>query len=167
MPAVVKAILRGHLMRALIGFMALGGLLFAIVPETALIEALNLISLSFAGAVMVAYAPIVWRALGEEMPTRGQVLSVGIFLTQAASFIARIVSLGFRSLGWRDVVNTDLVSLFVYLTIIGALCHLNAPEVVDGAVPTRQWVRIGMIFGLGIFLVALFIAAPIWLPKPG
>jgi hypothetical protein len=115
---------------------------------------------------MVAYAPIVWRALLEEMPTRGQVLAVGIFLTQAASFIARVVSLGYRSLGWRDVVNTDLVSLFVYLTIIGALCHLNAPEVVDGAVPTRQWVRIGMIFGLGIFLVALFVAAPIWLPQP-
>lgn len=164
MPAAVKILLRGHLMRAFLGFMTVGCLLFVVVPEAALIEALNLIALSFAGAVMVAYAPVVWIALQAEMPTRGQVLAVGIFLTQAASFIARIVSLGYRSLGWRDVVNTDLVSLFVFLTILGALCHLNAPEVVDGSVPTRQWVRIGIVFGVGVFLIAGFLAAPIWWP---
>lgn len=59
-------------------------------------------------------------------------------------------------------MNTNLVSLFVYLTIIGALAHLNAPEVIDGAVPTRQLVRVGMIFGLGIFLVAILFVGPIW-----
>lgn len=94
MPAAVRALLRGHVMRALLGFLALGGLLLLFVPEKALIEALNLIALSYAGAVIVAYAPIVWWALLEEVPTRGQVLAVGIFLTQVASFIARVVSLG-------------------------------------------------------------------------
>ncbi|MCZ8098830.1 MAG: hypothetical protein O9972_13015 [Burkholderiales bacterium] len=153
MPNAIKTLLRGRLARTFTLIMMIGATLFVLVPEAALIEGLNLIAISFSLSVVIAYSPVAWVALNEENPSRAHVLVFGIFLTHTAVLISRFISFSRRSLGMNGVADSDLVSLFVLLAIMGALCHLNAPEVVDGTVPTKQWVRIGLIVGAGAFLI--------------
>jgi hypothetical protein len=40
------------------------------------------------------------------------------------------------------------------LSAIGAMCHLVAPEAVGGRIPTREWVRMGLMVAAGVFVGA-------------
>ncbi len=156
---IVRTALRGYLMRLFLIVLLSGAIAFLIAPPKVMTETLNFVAFTFAGAVIVAYWPAFWRGLIAEKPTIGQMLAVGVFLTQLSSLFSRAASISYISFGLIGVVGSSIVSLFVLVMATGAVCHLNAPEISNGAVPGRQWIRIGVLAGTAILIATLIIKA--------
>lgn len=119
------------------------------------IEAGNVILLSLACGIVVAYAPVAWDALRRGMIDGASILAMGILASWAGVAVARIVSVVWRVLDkpveWLD---SPWWGTHIALSTIGAMCHLIAPEAVGGRIPTREWVRIGLMVAAGVFVGA-------------
>jgi hypothetical protein len=138
-------------------------LLFGIVTIAAggrlAIEAGNVILMAMATGIVVAYAPVVRQALQRPLIEGGDILAIGIFIAWLGVAYARGVSILWRladkPVDWLD---SPIWGLHIALSTIGAMCHLVAPGAVEGRVPTRQWIRIGLwvaagVAGMGLLLV--------------
>ncbi len=116
------------------------------------IETANVVLLSLASGVVVAYAPVALSTFRTAMLDGAAILSLGIFIGWSGVTMARGGSIVWRLFDkppeWLDsaVWGTHIV-----LSILSALCHMIAPEAVSGKVPTRQWVRIGLMVAAGVF----------------
>lgn len=105
----------------------------------------NAVLISIGVGVSVAYAPYALDALRATFPSQAQLLALGIWLAWVAIAGERVYSLIGRALG-KDIgfFNTSLHTGLIFLTAIGGACHLLAPEAVDGVIPRRAWVRMGI-----------------------
>lgn len=119
------------------------------------IETGNVILLSLACGIVVAYAPVAWDALKRGMIDGASILAIGILSSWAAVAVARMVSVAWRVIDkpveWLD---SPWWGTHIALSTIGAMCHLVAPEAVGGRIPTREWVRIGLMVAAGVFIGA-------------
>lgn len=119
------------------------------------IETGNVILLSLASGIVVAYAPVAWDALKRGMIDGASILAIGILSSWAGVVVARSISILWRVVDkpveWLDSPYWGLHILF---STIGAMCHLVAPEAVGGRIPTREWVRIGLMVAAGVFVGA-------------
>lgn len=121
----------------------------------AAIEGSNVVMLSLAFGIVVAYAPSVWQDLKSATLDGAAILSIGIF----SSWLAIIYRTG-ASILWRlndkpvEWLDSGLWGAHIAISCFAALCHLIAPEAVSGRVPTRQWVRIGIMVAAGVFIGA-------------
>lgn len=121
----------------------------------ATIEGSNVVMLSLAFGIVVAYAPSVWQDLKSATLDGAAILSIGIF----ASWSAIIYRTG-SSILWRlndkpvEWLDSGVWGFHIGISCFAALCHLIAPEAVSGRVPKRQWVRIGIMVAFGVFVGA-------------
>ncbi len=121
----------------------------------AAIEGSNVVMLSLACGIVVAYAPDVWHDLKFAKLNGSAILSIGIF----SSWLAIIYRTG-SSISWRlygkpiEWLDSGLWGFHIPMSCFAALCHLIAPEAVSGRVPTKQWVRIGIMVAFGVFVGA-------------
>lgn len=123
----------------------------AFVPFKPLIEILNWGLIGVAGAVTIAYAPVAWRALAAERIDQVQQLTLGICLTWIAAIMMRLWAVAWRATGSPDwMLNSKVVGFFVYAAILGGVLHLTAPGAVDGRVPRRNWVTLGVAIGAAL-----------------
>jgi hypothetical protein len=141
---------RRHLLYALLGFLSFGLLLFFLTTEHVLIEVFNTISLSFSVAVVVSYASVGWSSLKREDVRPEDILVIGIILIHSSVALTRIVSLSYRSFNNAWLVNSDFVSLSIYLSILASICQLNTAVVSDSKVPTAHWLKMGFLAGLSV-----------------
>ena len=141
---------RRHLLYALLGFLSFGISLFFFTSEHVLIEIFNTISLSFSVAVVVSYASVGWASLKKEDMLPEDILVIGIILIHASVALTRVVSLSYRSFGNTWLVNSDFVSLSIYLSILASICQLNTAVVSDSKVPTAHWLKMGFLAGLSV-----------------
>lgn len=119
------------------------------------IEIGNVMVLALAAGIVVAYAPVARDSFRYGMIDGANILSIGIF----SSWLGVLMARG-GSILWRladqpvDWLNSGWWGFHIALSCIGALCHLVAPEAVAGRVPTRQWIKIGVLVAIAVFVVA-------------
>ncbi|WP_156410514.1 hypothetical protein [Bosea sp. Root381] len=128
------------------------------------IEIGNVMVLALAAGIVVAYAPVARDALRYGLIDGANILSIGIFASWLGVVVARGGSILWRLSGQPlEWLNSGWWGFHIALSCIGALCHLVAPEAVAGRVPTRHWIKIGLLVALGVLfagVVAVFIDPP-------
>ncbi len=142
------------LVTAVLAWHAAWGAAALVTDATPLIEVLNGLLLAVACGVCVAFFPTMWEALRARRPRADQILVAGIWWSWLAVVEQRVWSIAWRGLGtpmW--LVNSDVTTHFVSVALLAGLMHLAGPEAIDGRVPARQWVRIGVIASGGIAVV--------------
>ena len=146
---------RGALLLIALAVMSAYPVSVAMLGPRSTIEGGNVVMLSLAFGIVVAYAPSVWHDLRSATLDGAAILSVGIF----SSWLAIIYRTG-SSIIWRlndkpvEWLDSVLWGFHIAVSCFAALCHLIAPEAVSGRVPTRQWVRIGVLVAGGVFIGA-------------
>jgi hypothetical protein len=119
------------------------------------IEIGNVMVLALSAGIVVAYAPVARDAFRYGMIDGANILSIGIFASWLATFVARGGSIVWRLAGQPpEWLNSAPWGFHIALSCMGALCHLIAPEAVAGRVPTRQWIKIGVLVALTVLIVA-------------
>lgn len=128
----------------------------SIIGQEKAIETGNVMLLSLAVGIMIAYAKNAWEALHTEFIIGGDVLAIGIFLSWAGVAMARGGSIIWRILdqpvSW---LNSGYWGMHICLTAMGGVCHLVAPRAISGRVPTQQWIKIGAITAVSVFFATL------------
>ncbi len=119
-----------------------------------LIEIENSLLISIAFGVAVAYLPSAAIAIRARRPTQGEILALGIWLAWIAIAGERVYSLIGRALG-KDITffNTNLHTGLIFFTTLGGVCHLSAPEVIDGKFPRRAWIVLGAVAAGGVLIM--------------
>ena len=126
-------------------FVGYFGSILTLGQETA-IELGNMILFSLAIGIVTAYTTTAWGIFRYSMLDGATVLSIGIWLGW--------LSISYRTAGavlWRFFdkpegwLDSALWGLHILGTCCSAICHLLGPESMNGRVPTKEWVRIGVI----------------------
>lgn len=155
MRAAIEEILRSRLGQVLYVMLLIwAGLAIGLKPARLIaIENAFLIAAGF--GVSIAYAPYAVGALRQRRPAQGDLLALGIWLAWIAIACERVYSMVGRALGkGMPFFNTSLHTAFIYLTILGGVCHLAAPEAVDGQIPRKAWLRMGGLSAIAILILA-------------
>lgn len=123
-------------------------------PQRA-IEIGNIMALALSAGIVVAYAPVARDALRNRLIDGAGILSIGIFASWSGALLARGGSIVWRLAGQPvEWLNSAAWGFHIAATCVGALCHLVAPEAVAGRVPTKHWIRIGILVAGAVLVVA-------------
>jgi hypothetical protein len=125
-------------------------------PNADLILAERIFQASVAMTVVVVYWPDARAAWLSESPERGDYLIVGVTLGWCATFCQAMFSVVFRLAGmplW--FTNIDANSLWILMSAISGLLHIVAPGAVDGVVPRRNRIVLGIGMGIGVMVVCI------------
>jgi hypothetical protein len=127
-------------------------------PQPALMQFLNICTLSVAIAVVITYAPIwietLMRPIGEVSGT--EMLSLGIGCTWTSEIGQRIWSLIWRGMGHPEVMTTNYsLPFLLYISVLGGIQHITSPGAVNGFVPTRNWIVLGIRIGTSTLVTLL------------
>lgn len=135
-----------------------------ILPNRILIETLRAMLLSISIAVVIAYAaPAVSAMLDKRRPDLVAQLTLGIALGWAATAFQSTWSLIYRLAGqplWMQ--NNDLNALIIWSLCLAAALHITAPGAIDGRIPRRNMVSLGLAIGAGVLIVSIIM---IWNPN--
>ena len=160
MREVLRDIGRSHLGITLGALLAVWAISTTFVPPAIMIELENGILVALGIGIIVAYSGDTLAALRHPHPTRGDILALGIFLSWTSVAIGRSMSAFGRAMHY-DLAwfNNHATTLQIFIGALGGVCHLTAPEAVDGWVPRKAWVRIGLVVasGLAIVLTAILL----------
>lgn len=123
------------------------------VPNKLLIETLNVMVLTIATAVLIAYTPSLWWALRKEneQVSRLQFLLIGIWLTWWATTFWRMWSLLWLLSGREEwMIQNDVVGFFLFSVFCGGCFHLLSPNSLWIGVPGLRWIVLGLLVGIGV-----------------
>jgi hypothetical protein len=139
----------------------LGTVLVSIfVPQQPLMQFINICSLSVAVAVVITYAPAWAPALRKNALDGPDALSLGIGCTWTAEIGQRIWSIFWHGLERPEwMTQSYIIPLLLTLTVFGGIQHITAPGAVGGLVPKRNWIMLGVTFGI-FTLIGLLV---VWL----
>jgi hypothetical protein len=125
-------------------------------PPTLLL-AQNAVLTGLSLGVVVAYAPAGWSALRSVKPRQGELLALGIFLAWLGTFIVRVIGMLRYGLNDPSFFGTDFSTASAFLIGLAAICHLMAPEAIDGWLPKKAGVISGAWIAAGLAALALLI----------
>jgi hypothetical protein len=129
------------------------------VPNADLILSESIFQASVAMMVVVVYWPDARAAWLSESPERGDYLIVGVTLGWIATFFQAMFSVVFRLAGmplW--FANIDANSLWILMSAISGILHIVAPGAVDGVVPRRNRI----VLGIGMGVTVMGICVVLW-----
>ncbi len=124
-----------------------------VAPQRTLMQILNIGTLSVSVAVVTTYLPVWIQTLCKETLDGPEALSLGIGCTWFSEIGQRLWSIAWRGLDqpyW--MTQSPLLPLLLYLTLIGGIQHITAPGVINGVIPTRNWIALGASAGLATLL---------------
>lgn len=154
--------IRGTIYLSAILLLAGYQLINAFVPNADMIVATRTLAAGFYAVVLYVYAADAWRATMKPEPRRSDFLIVGIWLSFLSHFGQTVYSLVYRladAPGW--LLNAEIVPFIVLFSVLGAVLHVAAPGSVDGTVPRRNRIALGIGVGLAVLTVmALLITRP-------
>jgi hypothetical protein len=120
----------------------------AFVPNSDMNIAIGVLQASAATMVVYIYGKDAWQALRKKNPARTDFLIVGIVLAWLSTDGQAILAVLFRLSGMPSwFVNSELYAPIRLLSVVAAVLHVTAPGAVDGLVPRKN--RIAMGLGLG------------------
>lgn len=120
------------------------------------IEIGNTMLMSLACGIVVAYTPTASAIMRYRTLDGATVLCFGIWLGWA--------SIAYRTGGviiWRFVDKPDgwldsaIWGLHILGTCCSAVCHALGPEAINGGVPTRQWIWVGLMVTTALLVFTL------------
>lgn len=154
MRAALEDILRSRLGQLLYALLIIWAAAAILLKPVRLIAVENAFLIAAGFGVSIAYAPYAIAALRTRRPAQGDLLALGIWLAWIAIACERVYSLVGRALGkGMPFFNTSLHTAFIYITILGGVCHLAAPEAVDGTIPRKAWIRMGGLSAIAILIL--------------
>lgn len=156
-------VLRNELSRTTLILILLG--LVSIYPLSILVlgpqqtfELGNIVLLSFAIGLVVAYTPNVLDAFGRPMIDGAGLLAVAIWICWAGTAVGRMLSITWRLFGkppaWLDNAIWSSQNAFL---CTAAVCFMIAPEALSGRVPPKQWMKLGLTTAASVFVAAGYI----------
>lgn len=126
------------------------------VPNADLILAERIFQASVAMMVVVVYWPDARAAWRSDSPERGDYLIVGVTIGWMATFCQAMFSVIFRLAGmpmW--FTNIDANSLWILMSAISGILHIVAPGAVDGVVPRRNRIVLGIGMGVAVMCICV------------
>lgn len=127
-----------------------------LIPQNALMQILNICVLSISVAVVTTYMPVWIRTLCKQRMDGPEALSLGIGCTWIAEIGQRIWSIVWRGLDQPHwMLSSPVLPLMLFLTVVGGVQHVTAPGVIDGAIPTKNWIVLGISAGAATLLLLL------------
>lgn len=129
----------------------------AFVSNADMILATRVLALGFYATVLYVYGPDAARAVmsGTE---RTDFLVVGIWVSFLSHAGQSLYSVLYRLAPTPWLLNSEIVSPIVLLSVIGSVLHVGAPGAVDGRVPRRNRIALGSCVGVAVCLVAAILA---------
>lgn len=127
-----------------------------LLAQRPLMQIINIGTLSVSVAVVTTYLPVWIRTLCKTTLDGPEALSLGIGCTWISEIGQRLWSIAWRGLEqpfW--MTQSPLLPLLLYLTLIGGIQHITAPGVINGVIPTRNWIALGASAGLATLLTLL------------
>lgn len=156
----MRMIVRSPIAWAALILVVLFILLKALLPQRLMLEVLRLLQTTMAIAVVTAYWPAALAIVRRGRADLGEHLILGIVL----AFIGVALS-GVWALLWRLsdepawMYQSDFNGFLVYLSILACLLHITAPGAIDGRVPTRNWIALGMAAGAAFFAAGIILVS--------
>lgn len=160
MEAIIRDLANSRLGQILYILITVWGISTLYFSPVQLIEIENAVLISAGVGVAVAYLPSATAALRKQIPSRSDILALGVWEAWIAIAGERCYSLIGRALHENiEFFNTNLHTFFIFITIHAGFCHLAAPEAIEGRLPARTWAKMGLIVAasvLTIILLAIF-----------
>lgn len=130
-----------------------------LVPNRALMESLRAFLLAISVAVVVAYArPALQAVFAARRPDLVEQLTLGIALAWGTTVIQSGWYMMWRLAGQPPwMVNNDFNALLLYSLCLAACLHITAPGAVDGVIPRRNMIVLGVAVGIAALLVSFLV----------
>lgn len=128
------------------------------VPPRTLIQMGNYTLIWVAAAATIAYVAGFTSAVMSRRPSALDFLTVGVVLGWLSVFMNRQWAQGLRSFPNAEWMRTSwFISAYILIAVLAGAFHLIAGGSVDGRVPRRNWVWLGLVVGGGFATAALII----------
>ncbi len=133
-------------------------------PNT-LNEIENAFLISVGCGVVVAYARDAALAHMTRIPTQADWLGVGIWWAWVSVVLGRTYTFTGRILDidLDDWFNTHMITFQIMVGIWAGVCHLTAPEAIEGWKPSKVYVTLGIRTAVAAFVLLIGFAARLWL----
>ncbi|WP_191970289.1 hypothetical protein, partial [Methylobacterium planeticum] len=130
------------------------------VPNADMIIAVRCIACASHGVVLYVYGHDAWLAFRKREPARSDYLILGIWL----SFLSQILQSAFAILsrlsGMQSwFVNAEIWAPAILLSVTAAVLHTATPGALDGVVPRRNRIAMGVGLGFAILSVLGLVAS--------
>lgn len=125
-----------------------------------MILATRVLALGFYTTVLTVYAPEAWRSLiqGQE---RTDFLIAGIWISFLSHAGQSLYSVAYRLAPTPWLLNSEVVSPIVLLSVVASTLHVGYPGVVDGKIPRKNRIVLGICVGIATCcVVALLVTRP-------
>jgi hypothetical protein len=125
-----------------------------------IVEMVRVASIPLSVAVIVAYGDGALRALFARHPDKFAMLTLGIVVSWGSTAMSSTWSVLWRLSGqpaWW--VNSYPNSFGLYIALSAAVLHITAPGAVDGRIPRRLMIHLGVIAGLVVALACAVVTA--------
>lgn len=149
--------IRGTIYLSVLLLFAVYQVINAFVPNADLILATRTLGAGFYATVLYVYGPDAWKALTAPHPKRSDFLIVGIWISFASQLGQSIYSILYRLAPSQWFLNSEVVSWIVLGSVVASILHVSAPGAVDGTVPRRNRIALGVGVGLATITVAFLL----------
>jgi hypothetical protein len=141
----LSGIILGHIVYFLIAYAT---------AASPMIEVMRAMLMAMSFGVTIAFGAVMWMIVKQPSLERGDTLTIGIFFKWLSTFIQSSWSLWWRMSGSPPAgANTDFITWFLFLAMIGAVFHMVRPDEISNKVPTAQWIKIGLWCGGGLMIL--------------
>lgn len=144
------------------GLLAASGFLpLLFLPTAYMFDLVNALTVAVGVGVLAAYGPGVWRSYQQDEWGGGHYLVLGIAVTWIATTLRHMWNWAWRFAGKPDaMIDHPAVAFLVFLAMLGGTLHLAASGAIDGDIPRRNWLRLGIALAVGLalaFIVIVFL----------
>ncbi|QDI81058.1 hypothetical protein E8E01_11735 [Methylorubrum populi] len=154
-PSGIRQILYLTTLALFLGYQAVN----IFVPNADMIVATRILAAAFYSVVVYAYAGDAWAAVRRPVPTKADFLIVGIWLSFLAHLGQTVYATIYRLADAPQwLLNAEVVPVIILVSMLGAVCHVAATGSVNGEVPRRSRVALGIGVGAAVLVVGAIIA---------
>ena len=164
---LIRALVRSRIVRTALALVAAYWMAAFFMPAVLLIQTLNYVLIAVAFAVTVAYLPDVLYAIRMDRIDRVAQLSLGIALSWTAVIINRSWVAAIRIADTEWMRTSPVIGFYIFLSVLAGVLHITAPGAIDGDIPRRNQIILGLAIGLGVLIAWLVIGLGIGETFPG
>lgn len=129
------------------------------VPNADMIVATRILAAAFYSVVVYAYAGDAWAAIRRPFPTKADFLIVGIWLSFLSHLAQTVYAAIYRLADAPQwLLNAEIVPLIVLFSMMAAVLHVAATGSIDGEVPRRSRIALGICVGAAVLMVGAVVA---------
>lgn len=131
----------------------------AFVPNADMIVATRILAAGFYSVVVWAYAGDAWAAIRRPVPTKADYLILGIWLSFLSHLGQTVYATLYRLANAPQwLLNAEIVPIIVLFSMLASVLHVCATGAVDGEVPRRSRIALGLCVGAAVLLVGAILA---------